>query len=69
MKRSLTHWLSAVGAALALGLLPSQHAAAQAAKKAQVVILATGGTIAGAGASAANSATYLSRSCWPACPS
>jgi glutamin-(asparagin-)ase len=29
-----------------------------AAKKAQVVILATGGTIAGAGASAANSATY-----------
>jgi glutamin-(asparagin-)ase len=62
MNPSLKHWLSAVAAALALSLLPLPHAAAQAtvqtARKAQVVILATGGTIAGAGASAANSATY-----------
>ncbi|RZL01106.1 MAG: type II asparaginase [Rubrivivax sp.] len=53
--------LSCLGAALVLGFLPWQHAAqAQSppARKAQVVILATGGTIAGAGASAANSATY-----------
>ena len=33
-------------------------AAAPAAAKPHVVVLATGGTIAGAGASAANSATY-----------
>ena len=57
--------MSALGCALALTLLPSLPAQAQTsapttatAKKAQVVILATGGTIAGAGASAANSATY-----------
>jgi glutamin-(asparagin-)ase len=58
MNHPLSRWLTAVGAALALGFVPAQHALAQAAKKAQVVILATGGTIAGAGASAANSATY-----------
>jgi len=39
-------------------LLLSLCAGALAQDKAQVVILATGGTIAGAGASAANSATY-----------
>lgn len=41
-------------------LLPYQaaHAEAAKAKLPNVVILATGGTIAGAGASAANSATY-----------
>ncbi len=60
-----TRMMSALGCALALTLLPGLPAQAQtgptqtaAAKKAQVVILATGGTIAGAGASAANSATY-----------
>ncbi len=50
--------LAQVGVALALGFAPWQHAQAQTARQAQVVILATGGTIAGAGASAANSATY-----------
>ena len=66
----LAHWLMAVGSALAVGLLPVPAALAQAAAaapaaseappaaKAHVVILATGGTIAGAGASSANSATY-----------
>ncbi|MGH6648013.1 type II asparaginase [Aquabacterium sp.] len=54
--RSFMRWLPALGTALALGFAPL--AQAQAVKKAQVVILATGGTIAGAGASAANSATY-----------
>ena len=58
MKRSLSRWLLALSGAVALGFLPAQHALAQTTKKAQVVILATGGTIAGAGASAANSATY-----------
>ncbi len=58
MKRSLSRWLLALGGAVTLSFLPAQHALAQATKKAQVVILATGGTIAGAGASAANSATY-----------
>ncbi|MFN3887137.1 MAG: type II asparaginase [Aquabacterium sp.] len=58
MKRSLSRWLLALGSAVTLSFLPAQHALAQATKKAQVVILATGGTIAGAGASAANSATY-----------
>ena len=70
---SLARWLMAVGSALAVGLLPVPAAFAQAAAaapappaaveapsaaKAHVVILATGGTIAGAGASSANSATY-----------
>lgn len=51
--------LCPLGIALTLGFLPAwQLAQAQTANKAQVVILATGGTIAGAGASAANSATY-----------
>ena len=51
-------------ASLPLGPLPSaarempDAAADQAARKPNVVILATGGTIAGAGADAANSATY-----------
>ena len=51
-------------ACLPLGPLPSaarempDAAADQAARKPNVVILATGGTIAGAGADAANSATY-----------
>ncbi len=68
MKTSLTRLMSAMGCALALTCLGglSGLPAAQAqtaptvapAKKANVVILATGGTIAGAGASAANSATY-----------
>src|SRR5439155_26757627 len=44
-------------AALALSL-SAALALAQTAAKPRVVILATGGTIAGAGASAANSATY-----------
>jgi len=44
-------------AALALSL-SATLALAQAAPKPRVVILATGGTIAGAGATAANSATY-----------
>ena len=47
-----------VPGALALLLaLPTAHAQ-EAATKPNVIILATGGTIAGAGASAANSATY-----------
>ncbi len=65
MKITLNKLLSALGCALAFGLLPAATALAQTAatsatpaKKANVVILATGGTIAGAGASAANSATY-----------
>ena len=37
---------------------PAATAAAAATAKPHVVVLATGGTIAGAGASAANSATY-----------
>jgi glutamin-(asparagin-)ase len=70
-RNSLARWLMAAGSALAMGLLPAQEALAQMsaqrapgaslaqpAAKARVVILATGGTIAGAGASAANSATY-----------
>lgn len=48
-----------VPGALALLLaLPTAVQAEEAATKPNVVILATGGTIAGAGASAANSATY-----------
>jgi glutamin-(asparagin-)ase len=65
MKITLNKLLSAMGCALAIGLMPAASAQAQTAttaaapaKKANVVILATGGTIAGAGASAANSATY-----------
>ena len=51
-------------AALPLGPLPAfarempESGSAQAVRKPNVVILATGGTIAGAGADAANSATY-----------
>ncbi len=65
MKTTFNKLLSAMGCALAIGLMPAASAWAQtsattaaSAKKANVVILATGGTIAGAGASAANSATY-----------
>lgn len=65
MKTTFNKLLSAMGCALAIGLMPTASAWAQtsattaaSAKKANVVILATGGTIAGAGASAANSATY-----------
>ncbi len=61
MRTTLNKLLSAMGCALAIGLMPAASAWAQtatSAKKANVVILATGGTIAGAGASAANSATY-----------
>ncbi|TDP82865.1 glutamin-(asparagin-)ase [Aquabacterium commune] len=65
MRTPLNKLLSAMGCALAIGLVPGASAQAQTAtttaapaKKANVVILATGGTIAGAGASAANSATY-----------
>ena len=43
---------------VALSLCSALGAMAQTAPKATVVVLATGGTIAGAGASAANSATY-----------
>lgn len=43
---------------LALPTMASAKEVAQQQKLANVVILATGGTIAGAGASAANSATY-----------
>lgn len=60
MNRSLPlHRLFTLGITLTLGFLPGwRQAQAQTVNKAQVVILATGGTIAGAGASAANSATY-----------
>ncbi len=65
MNPLLSRLLSAMGCALAIGLMPATSAQAQTAtatvapaKKANVLILATGGTIAGAGASAANSATY-----------
>ena len=53
ISKSLSRWLSA-------SLLSSALSAAAIAQAAQphVVVLATGGTIAGAGASAANSATY-----------
>jgi glutamin-(asparagin-)ase len=64
MNTLLSRLLSTLGMALAIGLLPSHAAMAQtttpttSTQRAHVVILATGGTIAGAGASAANSATY-----------
>ena len=63
MTTPLNRVLSTLGMALALSWMPVASALAQTAsptavKKANVVILATGGTIAGAGASAANSATY-----------
>ncbi len=51
MKQTMQHWLVAMIAALTFGI-------SAAAEKANVVILATGGTIAGAGADATNSATY-----------
>jgi len=58
----MTKTLRAAAAAILAGLLGTacaQTAPLTAAKpKANVVVLATGGTIAGAGASAANSATY-----------
>ncbi|MEP7102930.1 MAG: asparaginase domain-containing protein, partial [Burkholderiales bacterium] len=44
--------------AIALSSALGAFAQTPAAPKANVVVLATGGTIAGAGASAANSATY-----------
>ena len=43
---------------MALALCTALGAFGQTASKPNVVVLATGGTIAGAGASAANSATY-----------
>ncbi len=43
---------------VAIALATSLSAFAQTATKSNIVVLATGGTIAGAGASAANSATY-----------
>jgi len=55
----IDRWMPSVAALLlssALGACAQTPAAAPA--KANVVVLATGGTIAGAGASAANSATY-----------
>ena len=52
LSRSLLRSMTAALAALGLA------AAALAADKPQVMVLATGGTIAGAGAQAANSATY-----------
>lgn len=69
MSLTLNRLMRVLGFALTLTLLPGLPAQAQTspatnasttatARKAQVVILATGGTIAGAGASAANSATY-----------
>src|SRR4051812_30038563 len=47
-----------IRAGIAVALAASLSAFAQSATKSNVVVLATGGTIAGAGASAANSATY-----------
>lgn len=52
LNRVLTRWLVAVASLLVLS------AASLAAEKPNVVILATGGTIAGAGADVTNSATY-----------
>ena len=52
---SVLHGLPAAQAQTAPSAATTATAAAQ---QARVVILATGGTIAGAGASAANSATY-----------
>ena len=49
---------SALALLLALPAMASATAAEPRQQRANVVILATGGTIAGAGASAANSATY-----------
>lgn len=49
---------AALALLLALPSMASAKEAEQQQKLANVVILATGGTIAGAGASAANSATY-----------
>ncbi len=54
--RRLIRVLAAV--AVSSALCASAQTATPAAPKANVVVLATGGTIAGAGASAANSATY-----------
>ena len=51
-QKSVVRWLLAIAAALAV------HGAALAQAKPNVVILATGGTIAGAGADVTNSATY-----------
>jgi len=53
-KQSLKHWIGALAAAMLLA------GSAFAQQKPNVVILATGGTIAGAGADVANSATYQS---------
>lgn len=51
MKQRFQHWLLAAVAALSFSVCLADE-------KANVVILATGGTIAGAGADATNSATY-----------
>ncbi|HOL64145.1 MAG TPA: asparaginase [Accumulibacter sp.] len=51
MKQRFQHWLLAIVAALSFSVCLAEE-------KANVVILATGGTIAGAGADATNSATY-----------
>ncbi|MBL8409032.1 MAG: asparaginase, partial [Candidatus Accumulibacter sp.] len=51
-KKDLRRWLLAMLSMLVVG------SAVVAAEKPNVVILATGGTIAGAGADATNSATY-----------
>ncbi|WP_305073441.1 asparaginase [Propionivibrio sp.] len=53
-KQSFKHWIGALAAAMLLA------GSAFAQQKPNVVILATGGTIAGAGADVANSATYQS---------
>jgi glutamin-(asparagin-)ase len=60
---SLARGVAAALLASTLGIASAQSATATAppaaaVKKANVVVLATGGTIAGAGAGAANSATY-----------
>ena len=47
-----------LAAGIAAAVLSSCMALAQTPEKRNVVVLATGGTIAGAGASVANSATY-----------
>jgi glutamin-(asparagin-)ase len=59
-RSTFRRWCAALACLLAFQLQTAQAQVGQktAPRQAQVVILATGGTIAGAGASAANSATY-----------
>lgn len=52
----ISKWASAL--AMAMVIVPAAHA--QAEKKPNLVIIATGGTIAGAGASSANASAYQS---------